>query len=115
MSRGTCASHTYGKTIGRYPDKATTGDLFHHTPSIHHGMVELPVYEWKGVFKYQQKGCKNQIVMAGRLLAVLDMHPSTMIKGATLIISPSTPYTSTGTILDPKLPIRRSQTSPDTC
>ena len=29
------------------------------------------------LFKYTPKGCKNQIVTAGRLLAVLDMCPST--------------------------------------
>ena len=29
------------------------------------------------LFKYTPKGCKNQIVMAGRLLATLDTRPST--------------------------------------
>ena len=29
------------------------------------------------VFKYARKGCKNQIVTAGRLVTVLDMRPST--------------------------------------
>ena len=32
------------------------------------------------VFKCMPKGYKNQIVTAGRLLAVLDMRPSTTIK-----------------------------------
>ena len=33
---------------------------------------------------------KNKLVTAGRLLAVLDISPSTTIKGATLFTAPST-------------------------
>ena len=91
------------RPIGQYSDKATPGILFHPTSPIHHGMVGPHVYEWKGVFESLPKGCKNQIVTAGRLLAVLDMRPSTSIKGAALTMAPSTYYTSTGTILDPTL------------
>ena len=29
------------------------------------------------LFEYSQKGCKKQIVTAGRLVTVLDMRPST--------------------------------------
>ena len=43
----------------------------------YHGLVVRRVDERKRVFKYTPKGCKNQIVTAGRLLAVLDMRPST--------------------------------------
>ena len=53
------------------------------------------------LFKYAQKGCKNQIVTAGRLLAVLDMRPSTTINGAALLTAPSTSTLVQGPYLIP--------------
>ena len=40
-------------------------------------MVGRHAYEQKVVFQYSTKGCKSQIVTAGRLVTVLDMRPST--------------------------------------
>ena len=55
--------------------------------------------------RIRPKVCKNQIVMAGRLLTVLDMRPSTTSNEATLLMVGSfNVYTSIRTILDPKLP-----------
>ena len=58
-----------------------------------------------GLFKYMQKGCKNQIVMAGRLLTVLDMRPSTMSNTtsneAALLTAPSTTTLVQGPYLFP--------------
>ena len=101
MSRGASAIHTNRRPIGRYSDEAAPGILFHPTSPIHHGLVGPHVYEWKGVFEYLPKGCKNQIVTAGRLLAVLDMRPSTTIKGAALLTAPSTSTLLQGPYLIP--------------
>ena len=60
-----------------YPQQAPGRACFHTASQSHYGLVGLYVYEQKGVFKYTPKGCKNQIVTAGRLLTVLDMRPST--------------------------------------
>ena len=48
---------------------------------LYDGVIVKALSSWRhcNVFKYTQKGCKNQIVTAGRLLAVLDMRPSTMM------------------------------------
>ena len=52
-----------------------------------------------------QKGCKNQIVTASRLLAVLDMHPSTTSNTtsnkAALLTAPSTTTLVPGPYLVP--------------
>ena len=55
------------------------------------------------VFEYVRKGAKNQIVTAGHLLAVLDMRPSTTIRGSLIYYGSFNNYTIIGTILDPKL------------
>ena len=60
-----------------YPQQAPGQACIHTASQSHYGLVGLYVYEWMGVFKYTPKGCKNQIVMAGCLLTVLDMSPST--------------------------------------
>ena len=99
-----------------YPQQTPGRAYVHSASQSHYGLVGRYVYKRKGVFKYTPKGCKNQIVTAGRLLAILDMRPSTTINPTSnqdpKFTAPSN-YTL-GTITDPKLIQRRSQTSPDT-
>ena len=64
------------------------------------------------VFEYCAEVCKTQLVTTGRLLAVLDMRPSTTIKGASSYGSFNL-YTIIGTILDPKLNKRIKQNMSD--
>ena len=70
------------------------------------------------VFKYTKKGCKNQIVTAGRLLTILDMCPSTTSNTTSnkdpKLMAPSTYTLVQGPILGPKLTTQRLQTGPDT-
>ena len=62
----------------RYPQQAPGRACIHTASQSHYGLVGRYVCKRKGVFKYTPKECKNQIVTAGRLLAVLDMRYSTM-------------------------------------
>ena len=73
-------------------------------------MVGLTVCGRKGVFKCTPKGYKNQKVTAGRLLAVLDIRPSTTIQPTSNEADSLKSHTNTGTIRVPKLPRRRAQT-----
>ena len=53
--------------------------------------------------RIRAKRCKNQIVTADRLLAVLDMRPSTTTTGSHTSYGSFNIYTIIGTILDPEL------------
>ena len=109
-TRGAKRYHIRSDTDGiadcRYPQQALGRACFYAATQSHDGLVGHYVYEQKGVFKNTTKGCKNQIVMAGRLLIVLDMCPSTT-NNPTNNNDPKFTvhelYASMETILDPKL------------
>ena len=60
----------------------------------------------KVVFKYMPKGCKNQIVMAGHLVAILDMRTSTMSNTMnnqdSILMAPSTTTLVQGPYFSPQ-------------
>ena len=61
------------KRIRDLQEQARTMLLF----AVHKWPKMLSMALWLYVFKYSRKGCKKQIVTAGRLVTVLDMRPST--------------------------------------
>ena len=99
-----------------YPQQALGRTCFYSASKSHDGMVGHNVYKWKGVFKYTPKVCKNQVVMAGRLLTVLDMRPSTT-NNPTSNNDPKFTASPNSTLVwdhtQSQTNLSRSQTSPD--
>ena len=60
-------------------------------------MVGHQACKQKGAFEF----VKIKLVTAGHLLAILDMSPSTMTKGAKHFMAPSTPTKLWGPVLAP--------------
>ena len=68
-------------------------------------MVGHQACEQKGVFEF----VKIKLVMAGHLLAILDMSPSTMTKGAECFTAPSTPSLLWGPVSAPNKTNKQTQ------